>query len=84
MTVVVFKSKTEVFSFMERARRVGIGGKAVATPKEIKIGCGLAVAIADNYAMSAWGIIRNGDFQTFYGIFKIKRNGLKSTLTRVV
>lgn len=84
MTVVVFKSKTDVFAFSFDARKSGISCKIVSVPKEIKIGCGLAVCIPDNYALSAWSIIRNGDFATFYGIFKVKRNGLKSSLTRVV
>lgn len=83
MTVVVFKSKSEVFSFMESAKNAGIGGKVVAVPKEIKIGCGLAVGLSDNYSVAAGSLIRSGDYRTFYGIFKIKRNGFKSSVAKI-
>ena len=73
MTVVVFKSKTEVFAFVEQARYLGIGASVVSTPKEIKIGCGLSAKISDSQIYLAKKIIFSYGFGTFYGIFSIKK-----------
>lgn len=83
MTVVVFKSKAEVFSFLDKAKAFGISGSVVSTPKELKTGCGLSVGLNDNYATFAVKIVNSGNFPTFFGIFRLKRNGLKSTLTKI-
>jgi len=73
MTVVVFKTKTEVFSFLEDARYYGIVGSVVSTPKEIKIGCGLSAKISDWHAYKARAVIFNGDYPTFYGVFTLRK-----------
>ena len=83
MTVVVFKTKTEVFSFIDDARNVGLGASVVSVPKELKIGCGLAVSIGDNRAMSAWAIVKKKGYPTFIGIFKVTR-GTTKKITRIV
>lgn len=73
MTVVVFKSKTEVFAFIEQARYLGVGASVVSTPKEIKIGCGLSAKISDSQTQLAKKIISSYGYSTFYGIFTIKK-----------
>ena len=83
MTIVVFKTKTEVFSFIDEARSSGIGASVVSVPKEIKIGCGLAASIGDNRAMSAWAIVKKQGYPTFFGIFKVNRGATKKN-TRIV
>lgn len=83
MTVVVFKTKTEVFLFLDQAKAYGINGRVVSTPKELKTGCGLSAGLNDNYAPFAVKIIKNGNFSTFFGIFRLKRSGLKSSLTKI-
>lgn len=84
MAVVVFRTKTEVFSFIDDARRAGIGAGVVSVPKEINIGCGLAASVGDNRVMSAWSIVKKNGYPTFFGIFKIKRGPSGSKITRVV
>ncbi len=84
MAVVVFRTKTEVFSFIDDARSAGIGAGVVSVPKEINIGCGLAASVGDNRVMSAWSIVKKNGYPTFFGIFKIKRGPSGSKITRVV
>ncbi len=83
MTVVVFRTKTEVFSFIDDARNSGIGANVVSVPKEIKIGCGLAASIGDSRAISAWNVIKKNNYPTFFGIFSVKR-GSVNKITRIV
>jgi len=84
VAVVVFRTKTEVFSFIDDARDSGLGASVVSVPKEIRIGCGLAAQIGDNRIMSAWSIIKKNGYPTFFGIFKVKRGVSGSKITRVV
>lgn len=83
MTLVVFKTKTEVFAFIEDIRYLGISASVVSTPKEIKIGCGLSAKISDNGINVAKRIIYNGDYPTFYGIFIKKLGTANSSLTKI-
>ena len=83
MTVVVFKTKTEVFAFLEDMRYFHISASMIATPKEIKIGCGLSAKIPDNGINIAKRIIYSGDYPTFHGIFTLKKQGNTSSLTKI-
>lgn len=84
MTIVVFKSKAEVFSFLDKVRSLGVNGQIISMPKEIKIGCGLAVGVNDNYVNACKSIVYTSDFTTFHGIYKLKKLGLKSSLSRIL
>lgn len=83
MTVVVFKSKTEVFAFLEDMRFFNATASTVSTPKEIKIGCGLSAKISESGINIAKRIIYNGDYPTFYGIFSLKKFGNSSSITKI-
>ncbi len=84
MTVVTFKTKTEVFAFLEEFRASGRKAKIVTTPKEVKIGCGFAVEINSANTSSAYFLIKNGYFPTFNGIFTVKRGNGKSSITKII
>ncbi len=83
MTVVVFKTKTEVFAFLEDMRYFNVSASTVSTPKEIKIGCGLSAKIPDSSINIAKRIIYGNDYPTFYGIFALKKQGNTSSLTKI-
>ncbi len=82
MTVVAFKTKTEVFAFCEQWRGVGNKARVIPTPKEIKIGCGFAVEISASSVGSAYYFIKRGYFPTFLGIFTIKRIAGKTSVEK--
>lgn len=84
MTVVVFRTRTDVFSFIDHARNAGIGASIVSMPKELRLGCGLAVKISDNRTMKAWSILKRADFSSFFGIFTLKKTNCGKKLTRIV
>lgn len=83
MTVVVFKSKTEVFAFLEDMKYYSAGAVIVGMPKEIKIGCGFCVKITDSAINLAKRLVYGGEYSTFYGIFKIKRQANTTSLTKI-
>ncbi|MDY4186913.1 MAG: putative Se/S carrier-like protein [Candidatus Borkfalkiaceae bacterium] len=83
MTIVAFKSKTEVFEFAENCSLSGFGGRVVATPKEIKLGCGFSVSINDRYAYNAYALVKRGYYPTFHGVYRIKKDGGRVSLSRL-
>ena len=82
MTVVTFKTKTEVFEFLQLCKTSGIRAMLVPIPKEIKIGCALSVQISSMDAHNCYTLIKSGYFPTFNGIFTVKRTGIKSSLIK--
>ena len=83
MAVVVFKTKTDVFRFVESCTEWGLGAKIVTIPREIKIGCGLSVEIASSSVQTAKNLIRYGGYSSFNGIFIIKRINAKSIVQKL-
>ena len=73
MTVVTFKTKTEVFEFLQESKFYNIQSKIVSMPAEIKMGCGYAVEIPQVVYASAYKIVKYGNYPTFNGIFNIKK-----------
>ena len=83
MIYVTFKTKTEVFEFAEKCFYAGAGGKVVSTPKEIKLGCGYSVAVRDGALSKVRELIYGGDYPTFHGVFRIKKEGTKTVLAKL-
>ena len=84
MTVVTFKTKTEVFEFLQESRFYNLQSKIVSMPAEIKIGCGYAVEISQIAYAKAYAIIKRGDYPTFNGIFNIKKQAVKTKIERLI
>ena len=71
--IVVFRSKTDLFSFINEFKRSGGRIETVATPKEAKIGCGLSAKIEERYLSLAVSLIKAGDYNSFFDIYKVKK-----------
>ncbi len=84
MTVVTFRTKTEVFEFLQESRFYNIQSKIISMPAEIKIGCGYAVEIPQIVYATAYMLIKRGDYPTFNGIFSIKKQAGRTKLERLV
>ena len=84
MTVVTFRTKTEVFEFLQESRFYNLQSKIVSMPAEIKIGCGYAVEISQFAYAKAYNIVKRGDYPTFNGIFNIKKQAERTKIERLV
>lgn len=83
MTIVAFKTKTEVFEFAENCAMNGLGGRVISTPKEVKTGCGFCVAVNARHARAALNLVRQGYYPTFYGVFGYVKNGARVSVSRI-
>lgn len=82
--IVVFKSKTEVFRFMEEIRSRGAAASTVGTPAQAKIGCGISVKIDYGYLPLAKKIIAGGGYGAFYGIYAVTTAGGRTETVKIM
>ena len=71
--IVVFRSKTDVFGYMEELADRGIPSGTTGTPKEARIGCGIAVDLDHRYLADPRVISLARRFGGFYGVFVVER-----------
>lgn len=69
--IAVFRSKTDVFSFIEKLRTYGIYAEIVGTPKEAKVGCGLSVKFNYSNLAVATKILRSSNLASFYALYQV-------------
>ena len=81
--IAVFKSKTDVFAYLELLRLSGVPAVTTGTPKEARIGCGLSVKFSKTYLGIGEAILRKKRFSGFYGIYLSSKVGSRSTLSKI-
>lgn len=81
--VVVFRSRTQVFSFIDTMKRQGVLVRVVSTPKEAKIGCGISAEISPYEKERAINVIKSENLTSFYGFFMIEKHGNRTTTVRI-
>lgn len=72
--VVVFRSRTDVFTFVDDMKNKYFKVNIVQTPKQAKVGCGLSAEIPFNSLSTAKSLIKLKKYPSFYGIFLIGDN----------
>ncbi len=72
--VAVFRSRTDVLSFVEDMKRNFAFAKTVTTPKQANIGCGISAEFSFSSLTLAKKLIKRKNYQSFYGIFTIDKN----------
>lgn len=79
--IAVFRSKTDLFTFINYLKYYGAFVETVATPKEARIGCGLSAKFDERFFPLAVRILRSYRFDGFFGIYKVKiEGGRRSTV----
>ena len=80
--VAVFRSRTDVLSFIENLRKHGVYAIAVQTPKEAKVGCGISAEFSPAGISVAKRLLETGAYPSFFGFFIIEKRGKTVTATR--
>lgn len=81
--IAVFKSRTEVFAFLEKLKSAGVFCSIVPTPKEARVGCGLSAKFSQSGLQVALRVIKALNLSSFYGIFYVKISGNRSSTVRI-
>ncbi len=75
--VAVFRSRTDVLSFIDDMRTNGQYASAISTPKEAKIGCGISAEITYAGIFTAKKLINKNRYNSFYAIILIDKNSVR-------
>ena len=81
--LAVFNSRTHTVGFIEYMRSKGIDCKAVNTPTEANIGCGISAKMPIEYISLARHVISALSLTSFRGFFSIRKDGVKRYITRL-
>ncbi len=75
--VAVFRSRTDVMSFIDDMRRNSAYAKAISTPKEAKVGCGISAEISYAGLAVAKRLINKNRYPSFYAVLLIDKRVVK-------
>ncbi len=81
--IAVFRSKADLFSFINDFKRSNGRIETVATPKEARIGCGLSAKFEERYLNLSLKLIKSGYYGSFYAIYKVKKQEGRITTFRI-
>ena len=74
--LAVFRSRTDVLSFIDDMRDNHVYANSVVTPKELKLGCGISAEFPSHFLTVAKKLIGKGRYPSFYALVTVeKRNG---------
>ncbi len=82
--IFVFRSKTDVFSFMEKLQSNLIPCQTIGTPREANIGCGLSVKVSESFYSQSRKVLFSYKFSSFYGVFKVKKDGERQSIGKIL
>lgn len=82
--LAVFKSKTDVFAFLDILKSNGIYCVINQTPKEARIGCGISVKFSAVSLNKAVQLLRQSKLKSFFGIFEVYKSGNRTSVRQIV
>lgn len=75
--VAVFRSRTDVLTFIDDMRKLNAYAKAISTPKEAKIGCGISAEISIASINTAKKLIKTRKYNSFHAILLIDNRSVR-------
>ena len=81
--LAVFKSRTQTYEFIDHMTRSGISARAVNTPAEAHIGCGVSAEFYMGHRGFAQRVINGYGLNGFLGFYRVERKGGRTFTTSV-
>ena len=81
--LAVFRSRTQTYEFIDRMQRFGLSAKAVNTPPEAHIGCGISAEFFMAHKGYAVRIIGKYGLNGFAGFYRVDVSGGRTYATPV-
>lgn len=82
--IAVFRSKTEVFEFIDYMEQNGVRCVTTGTPKEARIGCGISAKFSYVFMHKARRILETVDFEGFYAVYLVEEKAGRSVMGRIM
>ena len=81
--LAIFRSRTQTVGFIQYMRSQGIEIKAINTPAEAKIGCGISACFSVSQVAFARQVISALGLTSFRGFYIIQKDGFKQIITKL-
>ncbi|MBR7136359.1 MAG: DUF3343 domain-containing protein [Clostridia bacterium] len=81
--LAVFRSKTELFIFIDALKSRGVRVTTAPVPKEARIGCGLSAAFEERFLSISKAFIREKSLSSFYAIYRVTKNGQRTSTSQI-
>ena len=81
--VAVFRSRTDVLSFIEDMKNKYAFAKTVPTPKQLKLGCGISAEFSPQNLVIAKKLILSGKYPSFYSLVLIEKQGSRTVSVKI-
>ena len=70
--LAVFRSRAQALDCVSLFRRAGISARAVSTPREAGVGCGLSVQFDERFSARARGLLAQRRYSAFWGMLVLR------------
>ncbi|MBQ3234643.1 MAG: DUF3343 domain-containing protein [Clostridia bacterium] len=81
--VAVFRSGTDVQSFIEDMKAKYAYAKTVPTPKQLRLGCGRSAEFNAQFITLAKKLILSGKYSSFYTLVLIEKQGSRTVSMKI-
>lgn len=78
LCLAVFRSRTQTYEFIEYMARSGISCRAVNTPPEAHIGCGISAEFYIAHKPYAYEVISRRGLNSFVAFYKVVKSGKRT------
>ncbi len=83
LCIAIFRSRTQVYEFIDFMTNAGIACSAINTPTEAHIGCGISARFYCGHRGYAREIIMRRNLNTFVGFYHIMQQGMRTQIVKM-
>lgn len=81
--LAAFGSRTQVLEFIEQLRSRGIAARAVNTPSDAHIGCGISAEFPYEFTGFARSVVQRYGLDSLKGFYLYERRGGRTVVRRI-
>ena len=78
--IAAFRSRSQVLRLEAEARRAGIEGRIVSTPRSAAVGCGLSLKVAEKDLPALKKLIGRSRYETLIGLYSVDASSGRARL----
>lgn len=81
--IIAFRSRTDSMRMSEMLSNIGVPNKLINTPRELSIGCGVAVSIDAGYYQRVKALVDKIKLPSYRGCYGIENYGTRRVITQL-
>lgn len=81
--IAVFRSRTHTIGFLRYMRAQGIDARAINTPAQANVGCGISARFPCEYTKFTVQVVSALGLESFRGIFCVTKDGIRQSVVKL-